>query len=363
MQETPTSLDVQGLVKRHSADVQIGPISFSVREGEFFSLLGTSGCGKTTILRCIAGFETVDEGTITLQGERLDTKPPHKRSVGLVFQNLTLFPHLTAAQNVAFSLVLRKIDNNEIERRVEQMLDLVELGGLGARMPHQLSGGQQQRVALARSLILEPPLMLMDEPLSSLDLKLRIQMRGELRRLQRRLKKTTIFVTHDQTEALALSDRIAVLSLGRIEQIGTPREIYDRPNSSYVADFIGSSNLLRASVVGENAGELELQTSSGLKLKATRRRAVERGPITALIRPERIRVVPAGSANGECPNQFVARVVDTTYLGEDVQLRVMVGGKDVLLVSLKSGSPGSFPGDLGDVDVSIAPDDIFLLDD
>jgi len=213
---TRASLEIEGLVKRYSSDVQIGPVSFRVEEGEFFSLLGTSGCGKTTILRCIAGFETPDEGRIILNGERLDTKAPHKRGVGLVFQNLTLFPHLTAAQNIGFGLALRKVPAAEVGRRVEAMLELVGLRGLGARMPNQLSGGQQQRVALARSLVLEPPLMLMDEPLSSLDLKLRLQMREELRQLQRRLHKTTIFVTHDQGEALALSDRIAVLSVGRI---------------------------------------------------------------------------------------------------------------------------------------------------
>src|SRR5438093_9873671 len=218
-------------------------------EGEFFSLLGPSGCGKTTTLRCIAGFETLSEGAIALGGRRLDDRPPHRRDVGLVFQNYALFPHLTVFDNVAFGLRLRKVDKAAIERRVGQMLDLVDLPSLGARYPAQLSGGQQQRVAIARSLVLEPSLLLFDEPLSNLDLKLRIQMRYELKSLQRRLGKTAIYVTHDQTEALALSDRIAVLSHGRIEQIGTPGEIYERPASTFVAEFIGSSNLVVARII------------------------------------------------------------------------------------------------------------------
>src|SRR5262245_46907808 len=198
-------------------------------EGEFFSLLGPSGCGKTTTLRCIAGFETPSAGSISLGGQRLDDRPPHRRDVGLVFQSYALFPHLTVFDNVAFGLRLRRVARAEIARRVGEILTLVDLPDLAERYPAQLSGGQQQRVAIARSLVLEPSLLLFDEPLSNLDFKLRIQMRYELRDLQRRLGKTAIYVTHDQTEALALSDRIAVLSQGKIEQIGTPSEIYDRP--------------------------------------------------------------------------------------------------------------------------------------
>src|ERR1700730_13763169 len=215
-------LEVCELTKRYSPQVSVGPISFEVYEGEFFSLLGPSGCGKTTTLRCIAGFEGLSQGSIKLHGKRLDDKPPHRRDVGLVFQNYALFPHLTVFDNIAFGLRLRKVDKVLIGRRVAQMLELVDLPNVAARYPAQLSGGQQQRVAIARSLVLEPSLLLFDEPLSNLDFKLRIQMRYELRDLQTRLGKTAVYVTHDQTEALALSDRIAVLSQGRIEQVGSP---------------------------------------------------------------------------------------------------------------------------------------------
>ncbi|MFI5015692.1 MAG: ABC transporter ATP-binding protein [Hyphomicrobiales bacterium] len=358
---TRASLEIEGLVKRYSSDVQIGPVSFRVEEGEFFSLLGTSGCGKTTILRCIAGFETPDEGRIILNGERLDTKAPHKRGVGLVFQNLTLFPHLTAAQNIGFGLALRKVPAAEVGRRVEAMLELVGLRGLGARMPNQLSGGQQQRVALARSLVLEPPLMLMDEPLSSLDLKLRLQMREELRQLQRRLHKTTIFVTHDQGEALALSDRIAVLSVGRIEQIGAPAEVYAAPVSCFVADFIGSSNLLASEIVARRGEEVEIVTAAGLRLSARWRANGDARAVTALIRPDAVRLLPEGPDGAQVPNSFAARVVDVTFLGEDIQLRVTVEEKETLLICQKSAGLPKALSPSQSLRIHVEPSDIFLL--
>src|SRR5438067_4233783 len=259
-------LEVCELTKRYSPQVTVGPISFEVREGEFFSLLGPSGCGKTTTLRCIAGFESLDEGSIRLRGERLDDKPPHRRDVGLVFQNYALFPHLSVFDNVAFGLRLRRIAKAEMRERIDRALQLVELAGLGQRFPAQLSGGQQQRIAIARSLVLEPQILMFDEPLSNLDLKLRIQMRGELRRLQRRLGKTSIYVTHDQTEALALSDRIAVLSQGHIEQIGSPSEIYESPETAFVADFIGSSNIMEATVEAKRESSALVRMKSGLVL-------------------------------------------------------------------------------------------------
>src|SRR5438477_3538618 len=259
-------LEVRDLTKRYSPQVSVGPISFDVHEGEFFSLLGPSGCGKTTTLRCIAGFETLSGGSIRLAGARLDDKPPHRRDVGLVFQNYALFPHLSVFDNIAFGLRLRRVAKPEMRERVARALQLVELAGLGERFPAQLSGGQQQRVAIARSLVLEPQILMFDEPLSNLDLKLRIQMRDELKSLQRRLGKTAIYVTHDQTEALALSDRIAVLSHGHIEQIGTPAEIYERPATAFVAEFIGSSNLFPARVVGYDAPGTIVETEAGLRL-------------------------------------------------------------------------------------------------
>src|SRR6266446_3453355 len=308
-------LEVCALTKRYSPQVSVGPISFEVYQGEFFSLLGPSGCGKTTTLRCIAGFERLSQGSIRLHGARLDDKPPHRRDVGLVFQNYALFPHLTVFDNIAFGLRLRRLARSAIADRVGRVLQLVDLAEMAARFPAQLSGGQQQRVAIARSLVLEPRLLMFDEPLSNLDFKLRIQMREELRNLQRRLGKTSIYVTHDQTEALALSDRIAVLSHGRIEQIGTPDEIYERPASSFVAEFIGSSNLLPARIVERSDGSALVETTTGLRLRCAIGNgesacdsAPDGAPVSVLLRPERIRVRPPGAGGGAGLNCFSAQI-------------------------------------------------------
>jgi putative spermidine/putrescine transport system ATP-binding protein len=328
-------LTVTGLVKRYSPQVVVGPLSFEVREGEFFSLLGPSGCGKTTTLRCIAGFETPSAGQIMLNGKRLDATPPHRRDVGLVFQSYALFPHLTVFDNVAFGLRLRRLGKAEIEARVGSILDLVGLPELAGRYPAQLSGGQQQRVAIARSTVLEPRLILFDEPLSNLDFKLRVQMRSELRELQRRLGKTSIYVTHDQSEALALSDRIAVLSQGRIEQIGSPVEIYETPETAFVADFIGRSNLIEATVVAKAATAIELRAGSGLELRAASVDEPVGTDLLVLVRPEHIRL--AVEADTVAPNRFAAEIAEITYLGNDVQLRVKPERGGELLVSLTGG--------------------------
>src|SRR5262245_6426790 len=290
-------LEVCELTKRYSPQVSVGPISFEVYEGEFFSLLGPSGCGKTTTLRCIAGFEELSRGSIKLQGERLDRKPPHRRDVGLVFQNYALFPHLSVFDNIAFGLKLRRLARSEIAERVGRVLQLVDLADMAARFPAQLSGGQQQRVAIARSLVLEPRILMFDEPLSNLDFKLPTQMREELRNLQRRLGKTSIYVTHDQTEALALSDRIAVLSHGRIEQIGTPGDIYERPATAFVAEFIGSSNMLRARIVEGGDSGMIVATDAGLRLCCSMPANDEfdaSADVSILLRPERVHVGTPG---------------------------------------------------------------------
>jgi ABC-type Fe3+/spermidine/putrescine transport system ATPase subunit len=357
-------LEVRDLVRRYSADVVVGPISFAVNEGEFFSVLGPSGCGKTTLLRCIAGFERVDSGAIALGGARIENVPPHKRGIGLVFQTPALFPHLTVAQNVAFGLETHKIERRKARQRVGAILALVGLSEYGERMPNQLSGGQQQRVALARSLVLEPPLLLLDEPLSSLDLKLRVQMREELRSLQRRLRKTTIFVTHDQTEALALSDRIAVLSQGRIEQVGTPEEIYRTPTSRFVADFIGNSNLLEAEILGIDNGVAKLRTRTGLRFTTHKTAAGVSGRrVTLLIRPERMQI-GAGASNGaNADNTFAATLTDVTYLGEDIQYRLLVGGVETLLYTCKAAGAGGGLALHQNLSVHIDPSDVFVIAD
>jgi ABC-type Fe3+/spermidine/putrescine transport system ATPase subunit len=281
----------------------------------------------------------------------------------MVFQSYALFPHLTVFDNVAFGLRLRRVARPEMEERVGRMLELVGLPELAGRLPSQLSGGQQQRIAIARSLVLEPRLLLFDEPLSNLDFKLRIQMRYELRNLQRRLGKTSIYVTHDQTEALALSDRIAVLSHGRIEQVGRPREIYESPRTAFVADFIGNSNLIAATIAQSASTHAVARTEGGLRLElppGAGNAAGER--VTLLVRPERVRVRPPGEREPEGRNRVAASVEDATYLGEDVHVRVIAAeGGLALLASLKSDR---FARDLrpgASVEIAIRPDDIHVL--
>jgi ABC-type Fe3+/spermidine/putrescine transport system ATPase subunit len=300
-------LEVRELTKRYSPQVSVGPISFEVQEGEFFSLLGPSGCGKTTTLRCIAGFEALTKGSISLHGERLDDKPPHRRDVGLVFQNYALFPHLTVFDNVAFGLRLRRLGKAEIAGRVSRVLQLVDLAGMAARFPAQLSGGQQQRVAIARSLVLEPRILMFDEPLSNLDFKLRIQMREELRNLQRRLGKTSIYVTHD---------------------------------SVFVAEFIGSSNMLRGRVVERGEAGTIVATETGLRLhcRAEPQGEVETTEVSILLRPECIYIGAPGGSTMPGQNRIFARIADVTYLGEDLHLSLELAGGERLCASVKNAN-------------------------
>ncbi|UCE32490.1 MAG: ABC transporter ATP-binding protein, partial [Burkholderiales bacterium] len=243
------TLEITGLTKRFDAFVAVDDVSLRVERGEFISLLGPSGCGKTTILRATAGLIEPDRGQVRIDGADVTWVPPHRRNLGLVFQSYALFPHMSVFENVAFGLRQRRVGEAEIAARVREALELVRLGELGARFPRELSGGQQQRVALARALAPRPALLLLDEPLSNLDAKLRDTMRIELRLLQRSLSLTTVFVTHDQEEALTMSDRICLLNRGRIEQIGTPREVYDHPRTAFAASFFGRSNAFDASVL------------------------------------------------------------------------------------------------------------------
>ena len=355
-------LEVEGLTRRYSPQVAVGPISFEVRAGEFFSLLGPSGCGKTTTLRCIAGFETLNAGAIRLRGERLDDKPPHRRDVGLVFQNYALFPHLSVFDNVAFGLKLRRVAKAEIIERVGRILRLVDLAPLAERFPAQLSGGQQQRVAIARSLVLEPRILMFDEPLSNLDLKLRIQMRDELRSLQRRLGKTAISVTHDQTEALALSDRIAVLSHGHIEQIGTPDEIYERPATSFVAEFIGNSNLLPATIVERGEREVIVEIERGLRLRSAGGNLAGDGDeVVVLIRPERIQIKAPGVGGTPGHNRFSARIVTVTYLGDDLRLDLELATGQMLQGALKNAGAARDWTPAQMVQILVDPADLRLL--
>jgi putative spermidine/putrescine transport system ATP-binding protein len=291
-------------------------IRLDVGEGEFFSLLGPSGCGKTTTLRMIAGFELPDAGRIEVGGRDVTALPPEQRDMGMVFQNYALFPHRTVAENVAFGLKMRKVGREEQARRVKDALAMVRLQGLEERRPSQLSGGQQQRVALARAIVINPTVLLCDEPLGALDKKLRQAMQFELKELHRRLGLTLIYVTHDQEEALTMSDRIAVMRAGRIAQLGAPREIYDRPTSRFVADFIGDTNILEGRAEGTR---LHLEGwSSPLP-------AALSGPVTIALRPERIRLGPSGAGLAD------ALVEEANFLGDAVLLKLALPGGATLL--------------------------------
>ncbi len=356
-QGSAPELEVRNLVKRFTAQSVVGPLSFGVAAGEFVSLLGPSGCGKTTTLRCIAGFEVPTEGSILLNGLAIEGQPPNRRNIGLVFQNYALFPHLTIFENVAFGLRLRRVGDAQLRQRVGHALELVGLPHLAARYPRQLSGGQQQRIAIARCVVLEPRILLFDEPLSNLDLKLRLAMRRELRELQRRLGKTAVYVTHDQGEALALSDRIVVMSNGRIEQIGSPQEIYERPANAFVADFIGSSNLLDATVVGTD-GAATIINAAGLTLRAGVVGHTAGARILAMVRPERIRVAGTDAAAGD--NTLNARIREATYLGQDLHLTLRLdGGQELSVVTQGSAARRLVPGE--EVVLTVAAADIFLL--
>jgi ABC-type Fe3+/spermidine/putrescine transport system ATPase subunit len=293
-------------VKRYGAQVALQGLDLEIADGEFFCLLGPSGCGKTTTLNLIGGFVAPTSGEIWIQDRRIDRLPPHKRPVNTVFQSYALFPHMNVRENVRFGLKMDKVPNAESTERVEQALGLVGLERFADRMPAQLSGGQQQRVAVARALVKRPAVLLLDEPLGALDLKLRQRLQIELTQIHRDVGTTFVYVTHDQEEAMSMADRIAVMSDGRIEQLGTPTEIYKRPASRFVADFIGDSNFFAASVDGDVA-----TLADGTRVPCTPGRT---GPATLMVRPESIRLEPGGALQGT--------VLHTSFLGSYVRVAV-----------------------------------------
>ena len=316
-------ITVQGLTKRFGSQEVVSKVGFSIEEGEMFTFLGPSGCGKTTLLRLIAGFYTPDEGEVLFDGRVVNDLPPHERGIGMVFQNYALWPHMTVYENAAYGLKLRKVPPKEIGDRIRSVLDKVKLGGMEDRYPGQLSGGQQQRVALARALVLSPKMLLLDEPLSNLDAKIRIQVRAEIRKLQKELGITTVYVTHDQEEALTLSDRIAVFNKGKVLQIGPPKALYERPQSRFVADFIGINNLAEGTVTAvDDPNWLRLKTGFGelLAVKDERFRAGDRCVVS--VRPEN------AALNGEAaPGRNLAqgRIVFAAYLGNALRYDVDLG--------------------------------------
>jgi spermidine/putrescine transport system ATP-binding protein len=339
------ALGLIGIEKRYGDMLAVAGITLDVPEGEFLTLLGPSGCGKTTTLGLIAGFFPPSAGEVRIKGRPVTSLPPFRRDIGVVFQDYALFPHMSAAQNVAFGLRMRKVAKAEADRRIAEALDLVKLGGFGERRPHELSGGQRQRIALARALVIRPAILLLDEPLSNLDLKLREEMRVEIAELQRRLKITTVFVTHDQGEALVMSDRVAVMNGGRIEQIGPPAEIYERPTSRFVAEFIGRMNIFPGQVVRGDR-KLVVRAVEGPMLALPLPPGVADGAaVNVAVRPERaglcLDAPPAGSFAAQ------GRIEQILYLGStrEIRLRLASGARATVEATNTGADMDVAPGD------------------
>lgn len=317
------AIELRSVVKRYAEVTAVDNVSLQIRNGEFFSLLGPSGCGKTSTLRMIAGFEFPTSGQIVIDGHDMGQTPPYRRPVNTVFQSYALFPHMTVERNVAFGLEMKRVAANEIGPRVQAVLEMVRLDGYGARRPRQLSGGQQQRVALARALVNRPAVLLLDEPLGALDEKLRKEMQYELKSLQAQLGITFVFVTHDQEEALTMSDRIAVMSQGQVLQVGTPTEIYERPKCRFVADFIGETNFIDGTVSAADTTHATLHTPDGLELRGYTPTPVAPGTRATLsIRPEKV-LLSAPDENGTAgANSLPVQVEQVSYIGSDTRIIV-----------------------------------------
>lgn len=315
--------------------VAIDDVSMTIQEGEFFSLLGPSGCGKTTTLRLIAGFEAPTEGTIYIRGRDVTRVPPHKRDTGMVFQNYALFPHRTIFENVAFGLRMRHFPKEEIRKKVNDALRLVEMEGLGDRRPSQLSGGQQQRVALARAIVIEPTVLLCDEPLGALDKKLRQQMQFELKNLQKKIGVTLVYVTHDQEEALTMSDRIAVMHQGLVVQIGSPLEIYNHPVTKFVSNFIGDSNLFEGSVEKIDKGPVHVVTTDQVRLVIRGDDVAPGDRLTIAVRPEKARLL---MADEKADNSFTGSVESANFMGASILYRIALpSGRLVFVIEPNDG--------------------------
>ena len=337
---------IEGVGKRFGDVVALDRVSLRVAKGELLTILGPSGSGKTTLLKVVAGFETPDGGSVKVGGTEITSLPPAGRDIGMVFQNYALFPHLTVKANVAFPLEMRNVARADMDRRVAEALSMVELAGYEARLPRQLSGGQQQRVALARAIVFNPRLLLLDEPFGALDRKLRETMQLEVRRLQRRLGLTTIFITHDQEEALVLSDRIAVMNKGAIQQVATTTEIYEHPANDFVADFVGESNIFHGTV--STPGTVALDGGGSVKVASDKPAGAKVG---VLMRPERF------GATGT--NLFAGEVIESVYLGTSFKLRLAIEGGRELLV--RQPARGALPAAGSRVTVGIEPDAIHVF--
>jgi putative spermidine/putrescine transport system ATP-binding protein len=343
-----TMVRFSGVQKSYDGEtLVVKDLNLDIAKGEFLTMLGPSGSGKTTTLMMLAGFEPATHGEIFVEGQPINNTPPHKRGIGMVFQNYALFPHMTVAENLAFPLQVRNLGKADIEDRVKKILKLVELPGMASRRPGQLSGGQQQRIAVARALVFEPELVLMDEPLGALDKQLREQMQYEIKHIHERLGVTIVYVTHDQSEALTMSNRIAVFNDGVVQQLSTPDELYERPQNSFVAQFIGENNKLKGTVVEIDRNKLAtVKLDSGDLVKAEAIKVTKKGERTLLsIRPERVDINPplkSGIVG------LKARIVELIYLGDHLRARLEVAGQDNFIVKVpnKSGQKGVARGDV-----------------
>ena len=336
---------IKNAVKKYGDFTAVNGISLNIEQGEFFTLLGPSGCGKTTLLRMIAGFNTVDGGEICFDEQVINTLPAHKRDIGMVFQNYAIFPHLNVADNVAYGLKARKVPKEQIVPRVDEALKMVQIDQLKTRQPNELSGGQQQRVALARAFVIEPGVLLMDEPLSNLDAKLRVQMRTTIKKLQRRLGITTVYVTHDQEEALAISDRIAVMNQGNIMQIGKPEEIYRKPANPFVANFIGVSNFIDCAVDGQDPAAATVKLHDGHSFQMPLR-APYSGEVILSARPEQLFFSETG---------LPGRVNMSTFLGDFIQYEVELSTGQVLELNEYTKDVDGAKNDGEEVHISFDP--------
>jgi putative spermidine/putrescine transport system ATP-binding protein len=332
-----SGIHIKNLLKNFGKFVAVDDLTLDIEKGEFITLLGPSGSGKTTTLMMIAGFLFPNSGDILVGEESIVSKPAYKRNIGIVFQNYSLFPHMTISKNIAFPLDMRKLSSEDIEKRVKDALELVELYHLKDRYPKQLSGGQQQRVALARALVFRPPILLMDEPLGALDKNLRESMQLEIKEIQERLHITTVYVTHDQTEALTMSDRIVVMNNGRIEQIGSPEELYDEPVNRFVASFIGESNFIEGKVNSAQENTLEITSKDGNNFKIAKNKNKEVGEeVCVAIRPENLFFVSEESSSENC-NSMEGVIEEEIYLGEIRKYKIRISQTQVLSVKVKMG--------------------------
>ena len=342
-------LELHNVFKLFGSVKAVDDVSLNIEHGEFLTLLGPSGSGKTTTLNMIAGFEIPTRGDILLENEDITTVAPNRRGIGMVFQNYALFPHMTVYDNIAFPLKMRKIAADKIRTMTRETLELVKLPGFDPRYPHQLSGGQQQRIALARAIVFQPQILLMDEPLGALDKKLRDHMRLEIKHLQESLNITVIYVTHDQEEALTMSDRIAIMNEGRIVQIDTPVELYESPANLFVADFIGESNFLQGRVAETKSDRTAIETRQGIKVWVRKSSQMESGEeISVAVRPEKIQIL-ASEQDGpnEIVNRFTGRIEEIVYLGEAKIYRVSLAPDVIIEAKVQSG-PGAQKYNTGD---------------